>query len=43
MEFIKILTVQEKLENDHWVKKNQIFSCPDPKGLVQYRIEVEEA
>jgi len=42
MPIFPILTVKDKLDENHWVKKTQLFSCPDPKGLVQYRIEVEE-
>jgi len=30
------------LEDGHWVKKVKNFSCPDPEGLVQYRLEVVE-
>ncbi len=42
MPIFPILAVKEKLDDNHWVKNTQIFSCPDPKGLVQYRIIVEE-
>ncbi len=42
MPIFPILAVKEKLEDSHWIKKVQTFSCPDPKGLVQYRLELEE-
>ncbi|HEB35322.1 hypothetical protein LCGC14_0689890 [marine sediment metagenome] len=37
-----ILEERDRLEEGHWVKKVESFSCPDPKGLVQYRLEVIE-
>ncbi len=39
MPIFPILTVKDKLDDGHWVKKVKTFSCPDPKGLVQYRLE----
>ena len=42
MPIFPILAVRDRLENGHWVKKAKNFSCPDPKGLVQYRLEVIE-
>ena len=42
MPIFPILTVKDKLEAGHWVKKVKTFSCPDPKGLVQYRLEIIE-
>ncbi len=42
MPIFPILAVRERLENGHWVKKVKSFSCPDPKGLVQFRLEVIE-
>lgn len=30
------------LRGNHWVKSENCFSCPDPKGLVQYRLELVE-
>jgi len=39
MPIFPILTVKDKLDNGHWVGKVKSFSCPDPKGLVQYRLE----
>jgi len=40
MPVFPILAVKDKLDDSHWVKKTKQFSCPDPKGLVQYRLEV---
>jgi carbon-monoxide dehydrogenase iron sulfur subunit len=40
MPIFPILLVKDKLEKGHWVGKVKTFSCPDPKGLVQYRLEV---
>jgi carbon-monoxide dehydrogenase iron sulfur subunit len=37
-----IFSVKEQLEDGHWVKTVKHFSCPDPKGLVQYRLELIE-
>jgi len=42
MPVFPILAVRDKLDLEHWVKKIKNFSCPDPKGLVQYRLEVVE-
>ena len=42
MPIFPILTVKDKLEDGHWVGKVKTFSCPDPKGLVQYRLETIE-
>ena len=42
MPIFPILAAREKLDEGHWIKKVQTFSCPDPKGLVQYRLELEE-
>lgn len=42
MPIFPILAVRERLEDGHWVKKVKNFSCPDPKGLVQYRLEMIE-
>ena len=40
MPIFPIFSEKERLEDDHWVKKVKHFSCPDPKGLVQYRLEL---
>lgn len=37
-----IMAARDKLGDRHWIKKVDTFSCPDPKGLVQYRLEVLE-
>lgn len=42
MPVFPILSVKECLYDDHWVKRVKNFSCPDPKGLVQYRLDVME-
>ena len=42
MPIFPILGVKDKLDKEHWVSKVKTFSCPDPKGLVQYRLEVIE-
>ena len=42
MPVFPILGVRNDLKKGHWVKKIKYFSCPDPKGLVQYRLEVIE-
>jgi carbon-monoxide dehydrogenase iron sulfur subunit len=40
MPIFPILAARDQLEDSHWVKKVKTFSCPDPKGLVQFRLEV---
>jgi uncharacterized repeat protein (TIGR04076 family) len=40
MPVFPILAARDQLEEGHWVKKVKTFSCPDPKGLVQFRLEV---
>lgn len=42
MPIFPVLSVRDRLENGHWIKKVENFSCPDPKGLVQFRLEVIE-
>ena len=42
MPIFPILAVRDRLEDGHWVKKVQNFVCPDPKGLVHFRLEMEE-
>ena len=42
MPIFPILSVRDSLEEGHCVKKVENFSCPDPKGLVQFRLEVIE-
>jgi len=42
MPVFPVLAVKDKLEEGHWVKKIKNFSCPDPKGLVQFRLDVVE-
>jgi len=40
MPIFPILGEKDKLDEKHWITKVETFSCPDPKGLVQYRLEV---
>ena len=42
MPIFPILEVKDSLKDEHWVKKVETFSCPDPKGLVQFRLELIE-
>jgi len=42
MPIFPVLAVKDKLEEGHWIKKIKNFSCPDPKGLVQFRLDVVE-
>lgn len=37
-----LLAVRDDLKESHWVKRVKNFSCPDSKGLVQFRLEVAE-
>lgn len=40
MPVFPILSVRDSLEKGHWVRKVKNFTCPDPEGLVQFRLEV---
>ena len=40
MPIFPLLASRDKLDDSHWVKKVDCFSCPDPKGLVQYRLDI---
>jgi uncharacterized repeat protein (TIGR04076 family) len=42
MPIFPILEERDKLEDGHWIKKVKIFSCPDPDGLVQFRLDMIE-
>ncbi|MCJ7681829.1 MAG: TIGR04076 family protein [Candidatus Aminicenantes bacterium] len=42
MPVFPLLNEKESLRGDHWVHEVETFSCPDPKGLVQYRLEILE-
>ena len=42
MPIFPILAEKERLKKDHWVRKVDTFSCPDPEGLVQFRLEIED-
>ncbi|MDH5706761.1 MAG: TIGR04076 family protein [Candidatus Aminicenantes bacterium] len=42
MPIFPILAEKDKLDKNHWVKRIKNFSCPDPKGRVQYKLEVIE-
>jgi carbon-monoxide dehydrogenase iron sulfur subunit len=37
-----ILAEKDKLDESHWVRRVKNFSCPDPKGKVQYKLEIIE-
>jgi carbon-monoxide dehydrogenase iron sulfur subunit len=40
MPIFPIFPEKEKLDDEHWVKGIKHFSCPDPAGLVQFRLEL---
>lgn len=40
MPIFPILSVKDRLDAGHWTSKVKTFSCPDPHGLVQFRLEV---
>ncbi len=40
MPVFPIFNVKDNLAEEHWIKKVKTFSCPDPKGLVQFRLEI---
>jgi carbon-monoxide dehydrogenase iron sulfur subunit len=40
MPVFPILSEKDRLDPGHWVGKVKTFSCPDPQGLVQFRLEV---
>lgn len=40
MPIFPIFAEKDKLDEGHWVKEVTTFSCPDPKGLVQFRLEL---
>ena len=40
MPVFPILSEKDKLNNHHWIKHIEHFTCPDPKGKVLYRLEV---
>ena len=42
MPIFPIMAARDKLDDCHWIKTVKTFSCPDPKGLVQYRIDIIE-
>ncbi len=42
MPIFPILSVKDRLDAGHWIAKVKTFSCPDPQGLVQFRLEVVE-
>lgn len=42
MPIFPILAEKDKLDESHWVKRVKNFSCPDPKGQVQYKLEIIE-
>ncbi len=40
MPIFPILPQRDRLAEDHWIRTISTFSCPDPKGRVQYRLEL---
>lgn len=42
MPVFPLLSARDKLEDDHWAKSVEHFTCPDPRGKVIYRLEVFE-
>jgi len=42
MPIFPIMAARDQLDDGHWIKTVKTFSCPDPKGLVRYRIDVIE-
>ncbi|MGD2294667.1 MAG: TIGR04076 family protein [Candidatus Aminicenantes bacterium] len=40
MPIFPILAEREKLDEGHWVKNVKNFSCPDPEGLVLFKLEI---
>ena len=40
MPIFPILSERDKLDERHWIKSVKTFSCPDPKGLVQFQLEI---
>ena len=42
MPVFPLLAEKDNLDESHWVKRVKNFSCPDPKGRVQYLLEVIE-
>ena len=42
MPVFPILPQRDRLAEGHWVRKVNQISCPDPKGKVQYRLELIE-
>jgi len=42
MPIFPIFGVKDRLEKGHWVRTVRNFCCPDPKGLVHFRLEEGE-
>ncbi|MHA1629973.1 MAG: TIGR04076 family protein [Candidatus Heimdallarchaeota archaeon] len=42
MPILPVLTQKIHLPASSWIKHVKHFSCPDPKGLVLFRLELEE-
>lgn len=40
MPIFPIYAEKDRLKKGHWVKEVKHFSCPDPEGLVQFRLEM---
>jgi len=42
MPIFPVLNQKDKLDKGHWISKVDHFVCPDPKGKVLFRLEVEK-
>jgi carbon-monoxide dehydrogenase iron sulfur subunit len=43
MPIFPILPHRHRLPESHWVRQVSTFCCPDPKGRVQFRLELVDA
>ena len=42
MPIFPIFSERDKLDDGHWIKTVENFVCPDPEGLVHFRLEEVE-
>ena len=42
MPLFPLLNVKDELDKTHWIKKIKTIVCPDPEGLVRFRLEIVE-
>ncbi len=40
MPIFPIMSARDHLDDGHWIKTVDQFCCPDPKGLVHYKLEI---